>query len=79
MIVPSIDLMDGRTVQLVVERAGKQLELEMTPTSFSRYNLGYSGILPPIEPVVVRLMTNSPAARAGLEPALKVLLKGQKL
>jgi regulator of sigma E protease len=63
----------GRTVQLTVKRDGRLIDLEMTPTSFSRYNLGYSGILPPIDPMVVRLMNNSPAARAGLEPGDRIV------
>ncbi len=63
----------GRVVDLQVERDGRLLDLEMTPTSFSRYNFGYSGILPPIDPEVVRLMPGGRAQRAGIEPGDRIV------
>ena len=63
----------GRVVDVQVERDGRLLDLDMTPTSFSRYNFGYSGILPPIEPEVVRLMPGGRAQRAGIEPGDRIV------
>jgi regulator of sigma E protease len=62
----------GHPVRLEVARDGLVRELEMTPESVTRYGIGYSGLLPPLDPVVVQLVPNSPAARAGLEPGDRI-------
>ncbi|MCP4898107.1 MAG: RIP metalloprotease RseP [bacterium] len=55
------------TIDLVVERNGEMRTISLTPKHVTRYAFGYSGILPPLDPVIVRLIPNQPAALAGLE------------
>lgn len=54
----------GEEVELLIERDGERREVTLTPEKVSRYQLGYSGLLPPLEPVVHKFSTRS-AARGG--------------
>ncbi len=56
----------GHQVKLHVLRDGHELTIPMTPKRITRYGFGYSGILPPMAPVVHGLQPGSPAERCGL-------------
>lgn len=62
----------SRTMPMTIERDGRQLHLELTPTTFSRYGFGYAGVLPPLGTTVVQLLPGSPAERAGLQPGDRI-------
>ncbi len=66
----------GRQVKLDIDRGGKSLAAVMTPRKVTRYGFGYSGILPPLNAVVVQLQPNSPAQRAGLKPGDRIVAVG---
>jgi regulator of sigma E protease len=57
----------GHEVVLTVDRAGQTLAIRMTPKKVTRYDFGYSGIAPPIEPTVTSLQRGFPAEAAGLK------------
>jgi len=63
----------GRRLPVTLERQGRVLTVEMTPTEFSRYGFGYAGVLPPLDSTVVQLLPGSPAERAGLEPGDRIV------
>jgi len=60
-------------VVLEVERNGRRHQVSMIPESVTRYGFGYSGIQPPVEPVLVQVPAGSVASAAGLEPGDRVL------
>ena len=62
----------GHRVELTIDRHGTTLKAALTPRKVTRYGFGYSGILPPLDAVVVQLQPNSPAQRAGLEPGDRI-------
>ncbi len=63
----------GHEVTLGVDRSGHELEIPMTPKKVTRYGFGYSGILPPLDAVVMQIQPGSPAARAGLEQGDRIV------
>ncbi len=63
----------GHQVQLRIRRAGSEQTLDMTPTSMTRWGIGYSGLLPPLPPVVEGLQPNSPAKQAGLQVGDRII------
>jgi regulator of sigma E protease len=63
----------GREISVRIEREGVLLSTRVTPEKISRYQFGYSGIQPPLDPVVARLMAGSPAQRAGLEAGDRII------
>jgi len=63
----------GSQVDLKVERAGRTLDFEMVPEKITRYGLGYSGLLPPLDAHVVQLIPNQPAELAGIKPGDLIL------
>lgn len=63
----------GQKVNLKVERDGKTLDFQMTPEKITRYGLGYSGLLPPLDAHVVQLIPNQPAELAGIKPGDLIL------
>jgi len=56
-----------------VERHGRRHQVTMVPESVTRYGFGYSGIQPPVPPVLVQVPVGSPARAAGFEPGDRVL------
>lgn len=64
---------DGRSVEIEISRDGERLRLPVVLEAVSRYRFGYSGLLPPIEPVVVRLQPGGRAERAGVEEGDRIL------
>jgi regulator of sigma E protease len=60
-------------VVLDVERHGRRHQVTMVPESVTRYGFGYSGIQPPVDPVLVQVPPGSPARSAGFEPGDRVL------
>jgi regulator of sigma E protease len=60
-------------VVLEVERVGHRHQVRMTPESVTRYGFGYSGLQPPVEPILVQVPAGSAARAAGLLPADRVL------
>ncbi len=63
----------GRQVLLKIDRAGRTIEVPITPKKVTRYGIGYSGIMPPLDPIVVQLQPNSPAQQAGLKPGDRIV------
>jgi regulator of sigma E protease len=59
-------------VVLEVERRGRRHQVSMTPESVTRYGFGYSGLQPPVEPILVQVPAGSAARAAGLEPGDRV-------
>jgi regulator of sigma E protease len=57
-----------REITLGLERDGKLLNVSMTPDAVSKFEVGYTGILPPMHPQVVGVSPGEPAAEAGLQP-----------
>jgi len=68
----------GRSVQLEIHRSTTAFTAAMTPRKVTRYGFGYSGILPPLDAVVVRLQPNSPAQLAGLRPGDRIVAVGDE-
>ncbi|MCU0303368.1 MAG: RIP metalloprotease RseP [Thermoanaerobaculales bacterium] len=67
-------------VELEVERGGARHRVTMVPEAVTRYGFGYSGIQPPVEPVLVQVPAGSAARSAGLEPGDRVLaVDGEKV
>jgi regulator of sigma E protease len=58
----------GRPVRMVVERAGKRMDVTVVPERRGRDEAGYVGMLPVIRTVVRDVQPNSPAKAAGLKP-----------
>lgn len=60
-------------VVLDVERHGQRHQVTMTPESVTRYGFGYSGIQPPVDPVLVQVPAGSAARAAGLQAGDRIL------
>ena len=65
-------------VVLDVERQGRRHQVTMTPESVTRYGFGYSGIQPPVDPILVRVPAGTPAKTAGLEPGDRIIAVGNE-
>jgi regulator of sigma E protease len=63
----------GREVVVTLQRDGDPLRVSVTPEKVTRYQFGYAGIFPPLDPVIVHLLAGSPAKRAGLEPGDRII------
>ena len=59
-------------VVLEVERRGRRHVVRMIPESVTRYGFGYSGLQPPVDPILVQVPAGSAARAAGLEPGDRV-------
>ncbi|MGH9465437.1 MAG: RIP metalloprotease RseP [Thermoanaerobaculia bacterium] len=57
-----------RPVALVLERAGQQLAVTVTPAKVPRYEFGDAGLLPKQLPKIAAVVAGSPAERAGFAP-----------
>jgi len=60
-------------VVLDVEREGRRHQVAMVPESVTRYGFGYSGLQPPVDPVLVQVPPGSAASAAGLKPGDRIL------
>lgn len=70
----------GQQVHLTIQRDGRELSFEMTPKKITRYGLGYSGLLPPLDARVVQTIPNKPAELAGIRPGDLILgVNGEKV
>ncbi len=70
----------GQQVHLTIRRDGRELNFEMTPKEITRYGLGYSGLLPPLDARVVQTIPNKPAELAGIRPGDLILsVNGEKV
>ncbi len=63
----------GRQVNMTVNRAGKQMDVTITPERRGREEAGYIGALPVIRTVVRAVQPNSPAAGAGVKPGDEII------
>jgi len=60
-------------VVLEIERRGRRHQVTMVPESVTRYGFGYSGLQPPVDPILVQVPAGSPARAAGLEPGDRII------
>ncbi|MDA8427191.1 MAG: RIP metalloprotease RseP [Treponema sp.] len=63
-----IALSAGKPVSLVVERAGRRVDLTVTPVMDKDTGAGRIGVFSWIDPVVSKVIPGSPAAIAGIQP-----------
>src|SRR2546428_2822702 len=63
----------GRTLPIVIERAGRRIQTTITPERRGREEAGYAGMLPVIRTVVRAVQPNSPAMAAGLKPGDEII------
>jgi regulator of sigma E protease len=84
--VPTWDALDlevtpkaGRPLAVVIDRRGDRITLEVTPASFSKYELGDLGVRPVLRPQFGEITPGQPAERAGLQRGDVILaLDGQR-
>jgi regulator of sigma E protease len=57
----------NRETEIVVSRAGQELRKTITPEPQSKYEFGYTGVLPQMHPQVRELTPDGAAAAAGLQ------------
>jgi regulator of sigma E protease len=55
------------------ERDGTVHEVQLTPKSFTRYEVGYAGLGPPLPAEVPSVMPGSPAEAAGIKPGDRIV------
>lgn len=65
-------------VVLDVERQGRRHQVTMIPESVTRYGFGYSGIQPPVDPILVQVPAGTPARTAGLKPGDRIIAVGNE-
>jgi regulator of sigma E protease len=58
----------NRETPIGLERDGKLVTVNVTPTPQTKYEVGDVGVLPDVHPHVVSVLPGSPAERAGLRP-----------
>src|SRR5206468_7820071 len=63
----------GRQVHMTINRAGKPMEVTITPERRGREEAGYIGALPVIRTVVRAVQPSSPAAAAGVKPGDEII------
>src|SRR3989442_14913118 len=63
----------GRTLPIVIERAGRRIQTTITPERRGREEAGYAGMLPVIRTVVRAVQPNSPAMSAGIKPGDEII------
>ncbi len=70
----------GRPIKVKVKRDSKVLQLTLIPEKRTKYDLGYSGIYVPAEPVIGQLFPGMPAHKAGLKQGDRILeVDGEKI
>jgi regulator of sigma E protease len=68
----------NRQVNIVVERGGRPVELEVTPTGRGKFEMGEIGILPVMRPQISSVNAGQPAAEAGLKAGDIILAVGDE-
>jgi regulator of sigma E protease len=63
----------GHALSVRFRRAGEEREVQLTPRSVTRFDLGYAGLAPPIPAEVGSVVPGSPAERSGLRQGDRVL------
>ena len=63
----------GRQVNVTINRAGKPMDVTITPERRGREEAGYIGALPVIRTVVRAVQPSSPAAAAGVKPGDEII------
>ncbi len=63
----------GHPLKMKIKRDGKLLETTLIPKRVGRYDLGYSGIYPPLKPIIGSVVPGKPAAKAGLRAGDEIL------
>ena len=63
----------GRQVNVTINRAGKPMDVTITPERRGREEAGYIGALPVIRTVVRAVQPSSPAAAAGVKPGDEIV------
>src|SRR2546425_1424252 len=63
----------GRSLSIVIERAGRRMQLTLTPERRGREEAGYVGMLPVYRTVVRAVQPNSPAMAAGIKPGDEII------
>ncbi|HVN32002.1 MAG TPA: RIP metalloprotease RseP [Thermoanaerobaculaceae bacterium] len=56
----------GRRLDIRFRRDGEEREVNLTPSTVSRYDVGYAGLAPPLPAEVPGVLPGSPAEKAGL-------------
>ena len=67
-----------RQVNLVVERGGRPVELQVTPAAQGKFEMGEIGILPVMRPQISSVNAGQPAAEAGLKAGDVILAAGDE-
>jgi regulator of sigma E protease len=67
-----------RQVNIVVERAGRPVELQVTPSAQGKFEMGEIGILPVMRPQISSVNAGQPAAEAGLKAGDVILAVGEE-
>ena len=62
----------GHEVSLRVRRGDTTATIPLTPRRVTRYQFGYSGLLPPLDATVQQVSPNSPAQLAGIAPGDRI-------
>jgi len=63
----------NRALAVRYVREGREDEVQLTPRSVTRYELGYAGLAPPLPAEVPGVQPGSPAERAGLQAGDRIL------
>ena len=63
----------NRTLAVRFRRAGVDGEVDLTPKSVTRYDLGYGGMAPPLPAEISGVQSGSPAEQAGLRSGDRIL------
>lgn len=63
----------GQALRLSVSRDGSSREVAVTPTSVTPSEVGYLGVLPPLDPLAGSILPDGPAARAGIQTGDRIV------
>jgi len=75
-----VALNPDKTLNLVVERNGKEVKVSVKTGMDQKTGIGTINIIPAIKPVIGKVLKNSPAEKAGLKPGDVILkINGQEI